>query len=195
MTRLVPIARYVGSLEGEIARIHLAEAGIEGYLENAELITWLWYLSNAFGGVRVFVAAEDADAATAILDNRAMLQADTPWRTCIGCDEKLAGDWHLCWCCGTDSTGVHHNNSSSDAGSSLGLLARIDIVGYAGITLIATLMAVAPPFALLVALMLLLALLDYTPEPETTHEEPEPHLPEPIFLSNFAIGNEQSRRH
>lgn len=67
MERQVCVASYLNSSEAELARVRLAQEDIPAFLENAGLVLWGWYYSNAVGGVKVFVPESEADRAWAIL--------------------------------------------------------------------------------------------------------------------------------
>src|SRR5436305_8442619 len=84
--------------EGEVLRADLAFAGIPSRLNNVELVTWFWYLSNAVGGVRLDVASDDLAAAYAVLwPEEDTVGAAPTERCCAGCGERLPGDWQVCW--------------------------------------------------------------------------------------------------
>jgi len=65
---LVPVMSFVTAPEAEVARNALAEAGIQAFLEGDQVVSALWYLSNAIGGVKVLVAREHAARARRILE-------------------------------------------------------------------------------------------------------------------------------
>src|SRR5436305_15066889 len=63
----VTVGAFSTAVEAELARNRLAEEGIAAQLGDAEAVTMLWAFSGALGGVKVLVAAEDAERAEAIL--------------------------------------------------------------------------------------------------------------------------------
>lgn len=67
MERQVCVASYLNSCEAELARVRLAQEDIPAFLENAGLVLWGWYYSNAVGGVKVFVPESETDRAWSIL--------------------------------------------------------------------------------------------------------------------------------
>ena len=67
MSTLVTVATFTTPLEAELARGRLEGEGVEAHVADGELVTADWTMSNAVGGVKVRVAAEDADRARAVL--------------------------------------------------------------------------------------------------------------------------------
>jgi hypothetical protein len=67
LSRLLTVATFVTPLEAELTRGRLDEGGVEAIVTDAELVTVDWSMSNAIGGVKVRVAAEDAERARAVL--------------------------------------------------------------------------------------------------------------------------------
>ena len=63
---MVTVATFTKPEEAHLLRMRLEAGGIPAYLRDENTIQWEW-ASNAFGGVRVDVAAEDAEAAKTIL--------------------------------------------------------------------------------------------------------------------------------
>jgi len=66
----VVVASFVGIGEAEVARGMLESAGIQVHLGNRHLVSMFWHYSQATGGVRLMVTAEDADRARQLLDLR-----------------------------------------------------------------------------------------------------------------------------
>ncbi|GAA0694545.1 DUF2007 domain-containing protein [Marinobacterium maritimum] len=64
---LVTIARYTYPYEAQIARALLDSEGIEAFVADEQTINMQWLYSDALGGVRLQVAAEDAELALRIL--------------------------------------------------------------------------------------------------------------------------------
>lgn len=63
----VLIRRYRDSLEASLAKSILDSAGVESFLVDDNLVRLHWFYSNAVGGVKVLVRAEDADTARELL--------------------------------------------------------------------------------------------------------------------------------
>jgi hypothetical protein len=63
----VVVASFVSIGEAEIARSLLESEGIDVYLGNQHMVSMLWHYSHATGGVRLMVAAEQAERAREIL--------------------------------------------------------------------------------------------------------------------------------
>jgi len=64
---LVTIRRYRDLSEALVARAVVESAGIYCFLKDENLVRLDWQVSNFIGGIRLQVAAEDAEAAQAIL--------------------------------------------------------------------------------------------------------------------------------
>ena len=65
---LVVVERYRDLIEAELAKGKLASAGIECLVADGNLVRMDWFWSNAIGGLRLMVNAENFEAARAILD-------------------------------------------------------------------------------------------------------------------------------
>jgi hypothetical protein len=76
LSRLLTVATFVTPLEAELTRGRLDEGGVEAIVTDAELVTVDWSMSNAIGGVKVRVAAEDAERARAVLSEPVELPDD-----------------------------------------------------------------------------------------------------------------------
>lgn len=63
----VVVATFTGMDEAAIARGVLEQEGITAFLANEHLVTIAWQLSQATGGIRLSVAASDAQRARKIL--------------------------------------------------------------------------------------------------------------------------------
>jgi hypothetical protein len=74
----VVIATFTGMDEAAVARGALQQQGIETFLANEHLVAIAWQLSQATGGIRVSVAAKDAERARRILASAAGLLALVP---------------------------------------------------------------------------------------------------------------------
>ena len=66
-TDLTTIASFGDATEAAIAQQCLAAAGIESYLVDAAMVTTMWHLGVAMGGVKLQVADVDAAEATELL--------------------------------------------------------------------------------------------------------------------------------
>jgi hypothetical protein len=73
---LVTIARFRDLPAALVAKTALESAGIECFLNDANLVRMDWFISNALGGMRLRVSAEDASAAWRILYRAPMDIAD-----------------------------------------------------------------------------------------------------------------------
>lgn len=67
---LVTIARFYDVVQAELARNDLGEAGIRAFLLDQGIVSTVWYLTTAVGGIRLQVAAKDAERALTILSQR-----------------------------------------------------------------------------------------------------------------------------
>ncbi len=109
--RLVHVASYLNSAEAELARVRLAMDNIPVWLENATLVLWCWYYSDAVGGVKVFVPEPEAERAWTILHPpRESDGEDRPLRTCPACEMQLDSAWTVCWRCGCTAEGERDPN-------------------------------------------------------------------------------------
>ena len=69
---LVTIRVFVDLSEALLAKGSLESAGIECFLIDDNMVRLDWFMVNVFGGIKLKVAAEDAETAQAFL-NRPML--------------------------------------------------------------------------------------------------------------------------
>jgi len=67
---LVTVATFATAGEAEIARIMLEGHGVPCYLADAELVNMMWLASNAVGGIKLQVAANDVARAEQLLTRR-----------------------------------------------------------------------------------------------------------------------------
>jgi len=65
---LVAICRFRDLLEALLAKGSLQSAGIECFLTDDNMVRMDWFISNLLGGIKLAVNQEDAEAATAFLD-------------------------------------------------------------------------------------------------------------------------------
>jgi len=75
---LVVVATFIGMDEAAVARGALEHEGIQTFLANEHLVAIAWQLSQATGGVRLAVAAQDAQRARDILASSAGRLAVVP---------------------------------------------------------------------------------------------------------------------
>ena len=65
--KLVTIGKYRTAIEAHMARAVLEEEGVRCYVQDEELVTMLSHVGTALGGVKLCVAACDAERAAGIL--------------------------------------------------------------------------------------------------------------------------------
>ena len=65
---IVIVDRFRDLLEAELAKGKLQSAGIDCLVADENLVRMDWFYSNAIGGLRLMVRAEDVDSARTILD-------------------------------------------------------------------------------------------------------------------------------
>jgi hypothetical protein len=101
---LVTVAAYRFANEAELARMHLAEAGIEAVLADAETVNMDWLLGAAVGDIKVQVMRSQAATAEAILQNmRQPLPDEAEEATeskCLSCGAELPEGASSCAACG-----------------------------------------------------------------------------------------------
>src|SRR2546429_7578945 len=90
---LVVVGAFTGMDEAAVARGALEQEGIETFLANEHMVTLVWTLSQATGGVRLSVASKDAESARKILgsaaDANAAIQDDAGGRIAADEDEPI----------------------------------------------------------------------------------------------------------
>ena len=90
---LVVVGAFTGMDEAAVARGALEQEGIETFLANEHMVTLVWTLSQATGGVRLSVASKDAERARKILgsaaDANAAIQDDGGGRIAADEDEPI----------------------------------------------------------------------------------------------------------
>lgn len=94
---LVTIARYTYPYEAQIARALLDSEGIDAFIADEQTINMQWLYSDALGGVRLQVAAEDAEWAVRVLNE----DRETPLV------EQEGEDRPACPVCGSRNTEYH----------------------------------------------------------------------------------------
>jgi ribosomal protein S27E len=63
----VLLAQYMNVSEAMVAKSIRRSAGIESFLANSNIVHMYWLIPNVFGGVKLFVRADDLEAADGIL--------------------------------------------------------------------------------------------------------------------------------
>lgn len=103
----VTVARYDNVPMAEVARLRLEDAGIPAHIQNAELVTAIWYYGTAFGHVQLHVPAEHAERAGALLadlHDSGLPQgdevADEVAPRCLACGADFPQDAERCPDCG-----------------------------------------------------------------------------------------------
>jgi len=66
-SKLITVASYSFPLEAHVAKASLDAAGIPAFIADEQTINMNWLYSNALGGVRLKVLAQDAEKAQEIL--------------------------------------------------------------------------------------------------------------------------------
>ncbi len=93
---LVVVGAFTGMDEAAVARGALEQEGIETFLANEHMVTLVWTLSQATGGVRLSVASKDAERARKILgsaaDANAAIQDDGGGSIAADEDEPIPAD-------------------------------------------------------------------------------------------------------
>jgi hypothetical protein len=103
---LVKIGDFRFVPEAEAARLRLAEAGVQAFLSNAELVNADWFYGNATGWVKILVPRDQVDAARAVLDalhdeNRDRGSGASPDAApCLACGAALPAGGSRCAACG-----------------------------------------------------------------------------------------------
>jgi hypothetical protein len=97
----VTVAQFTMEHEARVAAEELESAGITAHLADTEAGTMFGtYVGSAFGGVRLQVAAKDAQVAREILRTHADTNA-AEW-TCPQCGTHVEAGFELCWNCGAE---------------------------------------------------------------------------------------------
>jgi len=75
---LVTVASFDDSVSASLVMNRLKHAGLPAVLSQENVVTWFWYLSNAFGGIGVQVNSKDAEAARCLIEQHERLTAAVP---------------------------------------------------------------------------------------------------------------------
>ncbi len=98
---LVTITTFENGPEAHAARLRLESEGIRAAVNDEVVVNWLWYVGTALGGVKLQVAAADAERARAILDSGNFAEgSSTPGWICPECDSEVDAGFEVCWSCG-----------------------------------------------------------------------------------------------
>lgn len=107
---LVTVATFRFVHEAELAKLHLAEEGIQSFIMDAETVTMDWLLGNAIGNIKLMVAGNDFARAEAILDRFIPKGRDAPEEpevsdfACLACGTTILRDDAKCPACGWSYT-------------------------------------------------------------------------------------------
>jgi len=94
---LVTVASFDDSVSASLVMNRLKHAGLPAVLSQENVVTWFWYLSNAFGGIGVQVNSKDAEAARCLIEQHERLTAADAAAAEAGSEaeteaEKMIGD-------------------------------------------------------------------------------------------------------
>jgi len=109
----VTIATYRTLPEAEAARLHLESEGYTTFLADAEIVAMDWLLANAVGNIKLQVPPDQAEGATASLDNahikskdREQQFEDDATSECLSCGAELPENLARCPRCGWSYVGT-----------------------------------------------------------------------------------------
>lgn len=94
------VSRHVDTYEANLVKGRLVSAGIDAHVQHDNIVTMVWTLSNAVGGVRVIVPIEQYEDARAILADESLVP-----------DLKTVEGWSV-RCPECSSTDVQENRSN-----------------------------------------------------------------------------------
>jgi len=104
---LVTIATFRFLHEAELARMFLEEEGIPCYIADGESIAMDWFFGNAFGWIKLQVAAADAQRASAAKeqwpkprDRSIEQEAGVDTLRCLSCGKRMLENQMQCEECG-----------------------------------------------------------------------------------------------
>ena len=90
---LVTVATFDDSVSASLVMNRLRHAGLPAVLSQENVVTWFWYLSNAFGGIGVQVNSKDAEAARCLIEQHEQLTAADAAAAEAGSEtEEMIGD-------------------------------------------------------------------------------------------------------
>lgn len=98
-SELVVVGAFSHPHEAHLACSALAAAGLDATVADAHIVAADWLVSNAVGGVKVLVRAEDAAEAHAVLESTAVVDRDDESR--FGSGEQYVA--RSCPRCGSES--------------------------------------------------------------------------------------------
>ncbi len=96
---LIQVASFVDIAQADTAQAILGLNGIESWQENATVVHLQWLYSNAVGGIKLFVANEDAESARTLLTEQTATPEQAIESHCESCGETLPPGWDVCWRC------------------------------------------------------------------------------------------------
>lgn len=114
-------ASFICPFEADLARLRLEYEGIRARLADEAIAGWVWHYSQAVGGVKVLVRAENWPRAVEILEGESETppdesrpgavaagpDAETPRRwACPRCGARVPAGFAVCWACGAASDGT-----------------------------------------------------------------------------------------
>lgn len=70
------LAQYTNVSEAMVAKSILESPGIESFLANSHIVHMYWLIPDVFGGVKLFVRADDLEAADGILKQSTLAKFD-----------------------------------------------------------------------------------------------------------------------
>ncbi len=83
----VTVQTFSNPVLAHMVRNRLEEEGVRAFLANEALVSTVWHLSNAIGGIRLQVAAADAERAAALLAEAPLAQAGEELQASAGMEE------------------------------------------------------------------------------------------------------------
>ncbi|QDT62969.1 SPOR domain-containing protein [Calycomorphotria hydatis] len=104
-SELVQVASCGSEGEAENIRSFLLEQGIEAYVVGSTAATTIWYVGSALGGVRLFTAAADAQAARELIEHHETSTDEENW-LCSECQAEVDRGFDRCWSCGKDREAI-----------------------------------------------------------------------------------------
>lgn len=90
--KLEILATFENAIDAEIVRGRLESDGIACHVLDGGIVGMNWTLSNAVGGVKLVVRAEDLENARALInDNESISNEDEGWGACPSCGSRKLG--------------------------------------------------------------------------------------------------------
>lgn len=107
---LVTVTTFRFVHEAELAKLHLAEEGIQSFIIDAETVAMDWLLGNAVGNIKLMVSSRHVEDAEAILDRFGPQGKDALPEpvggafACLACGATIPRDESKCPACGWSYT-------------------------------------------------------------------------------------------